>query len=189
MGAHHEMLASRRVFAFALVTQSLLIVTAWLLARVLDLEPRWGNPRRDIWIGIGGAAALGAANYLLLVHGPHNWIVAGVRAVYHEVLIPLFSRFSPFSIVVIGVFAGIGEEWLFRGVLQPVIGLFATSVLFGLAHVGNRSMAAFGVWAAGMGFLLGVLAQVTGGLIAPMVAHGVYDMLALAYIRRGAMRA
>jgi membrane protease YdiL (CAAX protease family) len=42
------------------------------------------------------------------------------------------------------------------------------------------------VWASGMGFVLGTLANVTGGLTAPMVAHGLYDMLALEYIRRGA---
>jgi hypothetical protein len=33
---------------------------------------------------------------------------------------------------------------------------------------------------------MGGLALLTGGLTAPMVAHGVYDMLALEYIRRGA---
>jgi hypothetical protein len=33
---------------------------------------------------------------------------------------------------------------------------------------------------------MGMLALVTGGLTAPMVAHGLYDILALEYIRRGA---
>jgi membrane protease YdiL (CAAX protease family) len=33
--------------------------------------------------------------------------------------------------------------------------------------------------------VMGGLAIATGGLIAPIVAHGVYDMLALEYIRRG----
>ena len=46
-------------------------------------------------------------------------------------------------------------------------------------------MLPFGVWAIGMGVVMGGLALVTGGLTAPMVAHGVYDMLALDYIRRG----
>lgn len=182
------MLGSRRVLALALFTQGLLIGTAWVTSRLLDLPPRWGDPRRDIAIGSAGAVALALANYLLLLHGPRNWAVGGVRAVYHEVLIPLFSRFGIPSIIIVGTAAGIGEEWLFRGVLQPMAGLAAASVLFGLAHVGNRSMLAFGVWATGMGFLLGALAEATGGLIAPMVAHGVYDMLALAYIRRGALR-
>lgn len=183
------MIASRRVLALALVTQSLLLATAWVASRLLDLPPRWGDPPRDVAIGLAGAVALAAANYLLLLYGPRNWVVGGVRAVYHEVLIPLFSRFSMPSIVVIGVFAGVGEEWLFRGVLQPMTGLAIASVLFGLAHIGNRSMLAFGVWATGMGLLLGALALATDGLIAPIVAHGVYDMLALAYIRRGALKA
>jgi membrane protease YdiL (CAAX protease family) len=182
-------MASRRVFVLALLTQSLLIVAAWTLSQLLDLPPRWGNPRRDVLTGLAAAAGLAAANYLLLVHGPRTWVIAGVRAVYHEVLIPLFSRFGTTSIVVIGVVAGVGEEWLFRGVLQPLAGLVFASVMFGLAHIGNRTMMAFGVWATGMGFLLGLLAQATGGLTAPIVAHGVYDMLALAYIRRGALRA
>jgi membrane protease YdiL (CAAX protease family) len=181
-------MASRRVFTLALLTQTLLIASAWALAALLNVPPQWGNVARDAWIGLGGAVALALANYLLLAHGPQNWVVRGVRAVYHEVLVPLFSRFSPGSIVVIGALAGFGEEWLFRGVLQPAVGLVPASVLFGLAHIGNRTMVAFGVWATGMGFLLGGLAQATGGLVAPMVAHGVYDMLALAYIRRGALR-
>ena len=64
------------------------------------------------------------------------------------------------------------------------VGLVVASIVFGFAHVGNRSMIAFGVWATGMGLLLGGVALTTGGLIAPMVAHGVYDILALEYIRR-----
>jgi membrane protease YdiL (CAAX protease family) len=182
------MMAARRVFALALLTQSLLIATAWTMSRLLDLAPQWGRVPRDIGIGLAGAAALAVANYLLLVHGPSNWLVRGVRAVYHEVLVPLFARFDALSILVIGAMAGIGEEWLFRGVLQPVAGVLVASLLFGLAHVGNRGMLVFGVWAAGMGFLLGALAHATGGLTAPIVAHGVYDMLALAYIRRGALK-
>lgn len=181
-------MAARRVFALALITQSLLIVTAWAISRALDLSPQWGVVPRDIAIGLAGAAALAVANYVLLLHGPSNWLVRGVRAVYHEVLVPLFARFDALSIIIIGAMAGIGEEWLFRGVLQPLAGLMVASLLFGLAHVGNRGMFAFGIWAAGMGLLLGALAQATQGLTAPIVAHGVYDMLALAYIRRGALK-
>jgi hypothetical protein len=90
--------------------------------------------------------------------------------------------------VLIGIAAGIGEEWFFRGVLQPVVGLTASSLLFGLAHVGSSKMVPFGLWATAMGFVLGGLAIVTGGLLAPIVAHGVYDIVALEYIRRGAQQ-
>jgi membrane protease YdiL (CAAX protease family) len=39
-------------------------------------------------------------------------------------------------------------------------------------------MLAFGVWATGMGAVLGGLALVTGALLAPMTAHACCDMLA-----------
>jgi CAAX protease family protein len=182
-------MAARRVFALALLTQGLLILTAWALARLMNLPPRWGDPSRDVALGLAGAIVLALANYLLLVHGPANWLVGGVRAVYHEVLVPLFSRFDTLSIIVVGAVAGIGEEWLFRGIVQPLFGWVIASLMFGFAHVGGRSMLPFGVWASGMGFVLGALAYATGGLTAPMIAHGVYDILALAYIRRGAHNA
>ena len=70
--------------------------------------------------------------------------------------------------------------------MQPTLGLVPASVLFGLAHVGGARMLPFGVWATAMGFALGGLAIATGGLVAPIVAHGVYDIVALEYIRRGA---
>jgi membrane protease YdiL (CAAX protease family) len=145
----------------------------------------WGQPIRDLAIGLVAAALLAAVNYWLLARAPENWIVRGVRTVYDEMLIPLFARLDRPGLVAIGAAAGLGEEWLFRGVLQPVLGFWLTSLLFGLAHVGGIRMLPFGVWATGMGLVMGGLAIATGGLIAPIVAHGVYDMLALEYIRRG----
>lgn len=179
-------MSPRRIFGLALGTQSLLIVAAWLISRVMDITAPWGDPVKDTAIGLVAAVALAIANYLLLMRAPQNWLVNGVRAVYDEVLVPLFSRLGPVSVIVLGAAAGLGEEWLFRGVVQPVFGLLAASVAFGLAHVGGLRMLPFGIWASVMGLALGGLAIATGGLIAPIVAHGVYDMLALEYIRRGA---
>jgi len=178
-------MSPRQILILALATQCLLAALAWGASRLIDLTPRWGEPRRDVAIGLACAVLLAAMNYVLLVRAPANWLVDGVRSVYEEVLVPLFARQSVVGIVLLGAAAGIGEEWLFRGVLQPTVGLVLASLIFGLAHVGGARMLAFGVWATAMGFLMGGLAIATGGLIAPMIAHGVYDMLALAFIRRG----
>lgn len=178
-------MSPRRVLVFALATQGLLIAIAWGASRIMRLSPVWGQPIRDLAIGLVTAVLLAAVNYWLLARAPGNWIVRGVRAVYDEMLIPLFARLDRPGIVAIGAAAGLGEEWLFRGVLQPVLGYWLTSLIFGLAHVGGIRMLAFGIWATGMGLVMGGLAIATGGLIAPIVAHGVYDMLALEYIRRG----
>ena len=96
---------------------------------------------------------------------------------------PLFDRIRLWQIVVISLIAGAGEELLFRGVLQPVVGLAASSLIFGAVHVGGRGFVGYGVWAALIGMFLGWLATATGGLLSPIVAHAVYDALALAFIR------
>jgi membrane protease YdiL (CAAX protease family) len=180
------MVSPRRILIVALLTQGALVALAWWSSRALDLPPQWGDPARDTATGVGVALALAVVNYLMLTRAPANWLTSGVREVYHSTIVPLFGRLRPLGVVAIGIAAGVGEEWLFRGVLQPLVGLLASSLLFGAAHVGGSRMLPFGVWAAAMGLIMGGLAAMTGGLIAPMVAHGVYDMLALEYIRRGA---
>jgi uncharacterized protein len=173
-----------RVLRLGLATQGALVALSWWAARMLDLPPRWGVPLRDALIGLSVAATLAVINHALLTRSPANWLVSGMRAVYHDTILPLFGSLPRPGALALGAAAGIGEEWLFRGVVQPVVGIVLASVLFGLAHVGGFRMLPFGVWAMCMGFVLGGLAAVTGGLIAPIVAHGVYDMLALEYIRR-----
>ena len=181
-------MTSRKVLLVALATQGGLILVSWWCARAFDLPPRWGLPERDIAVGVVAAAGLAAVNHTLLTRAPSNWIVDGVRAIFHDTIVPLFGSLGPLSAVAIGAAAGVGEEWFFRGIVQPIVGVAPASVLFGLAHVGGMRMLPFGVWATGMGLIMAALAVVTGGLLAPIVAHGVYDMLALHYIRRTANR-
>ena len=95
----------------------------------------------------------------------------------------MFANLSVTEIAVISAVAGIGEELLFRGVLQSELGLFSASVLFGLAHMGGGGTLAFGCWVMVMGGMLGILAIVTEGLLAPIIAHAVYDAAAMSYIR------
>ena len=65
-----------------------------------------------------------------------------------------------------------GEELLFRGALQPLLGFWITAALFGLLHGGTaprfRSWALF---ALASGLLLGGLAVYTDNLLAPMLCH------------------
>jgi uncharacterized protein len=180
------MTSAHRILLLALLTQGTLIAASWWCSRTFNLPPQWGAPVRDTLLGVALAVVLAVGNWLLLTRAPPNWLVDGVRATYHDTIVPLFGTLPPVGVVLIGAAAGVGEEWLFRGILQPVIGLATASVLFGVAHVGGRRMLPFGVWATVMGVVMGTLAILTDGLIAPIVAHGVYDILALEYIRRGA---
>ncbi|MEM1303253.1 MAG: CPBP family intramembrane glutamic endopeptidase [Planctomycetota bacterium] len=96
-------------------------------------------------------------------------------------------------LIAVSAAAGIGEELLFRGALQPLLvnwlgppaGVLLASLLFGLAHPISRLYVAL---AAGLGLYLGCLALFTGELVSAMVAHSLYDFVALCWIPRELMR-
>lgn len=92
-------------------------------------------------------------------------------------------------IMLVALAAGFGEEVLFRGALQPMFaiwltpwgGVVAAALLFGLAHPMSYSYFAA---ATLCGLYLGAVTELTGELIPAIVAHGAYDFVALAWLRR-----
>lgn len=94
------------------------------------------------------------------------------------------SGYSWFVLFLLSVFAGVGEELLFRGAVQgwlavhtgPIIAVLAASVLFGLVHYASFT---YFVIATGLGLVLGLAYAMTDSLLLVMIWHGVYDMVAL----------
>ncbi|MEE2678256.1 MAG: CPBP family intramembrane glutamic endopeptidase [Myxococcota bacterium] len=82
--------------------------------------------------------------------------------------------------LVLALLSGVAEEAFFRGALQPEVGLFAASVIFGLAHlVPRRELAPWCLFSFAAGLLLGLLFDRTGNLVAPVVAHFVVNAVNL----------
>jgi uncharacterized protein len=116
-----------------------------------------------------------------------------ITRIVEAVLVPPFRECSVMELAVLSALAGIGEELLFRGVVQTVvtiecggpsgvwIGLAVAAVLFGLLHPITPTYAAL---AGLIGLYLGGLWLISGNLLAPMIAHGLYDFLALLYLIR-----
>jgi D-aminopeptidase len=74
--------------------------------------------------------------------------------------------------------AGLGEEVLFRGGLQPTIGIIPAAVLFGFSHGGwRREMWAYVVVASLSGSILGLVYHLTGDLWIPIIAHAGHNAL------------
>jgi membrane protease YdiL (CAAX protease family) len=104
-----------------------------------------------------------------------------------EKFVPLFLDCSYFELVLISFLAGLGEEAFFRGVIQTALAdglgpwgaLVVTSVLFGLGHLITPTYA---VLAGLIGLYLGGLLMAYGNLLAVVVAHALYDFLALIYL-------
>ena len=76
--------------------------------------------------------------------------------------------------------AGVGEEILFRGAIQPLLGIWPTAIIFVLLHgyinITQYSTTVYGVFlvfvAAGFGYL-----DNSFGILAPIVAHFVFDVV------------
>ena len=90
----------------------------------------------------------------------------------------------------ISLSAGIGEELLFRGALQPILGIWWASFIFTLAHFRSGQFHSMNwqklIYAASIfivGSFLGyVFLEI--GLIAAMVTHAVVDVVSLFTARR-----
>ena len=120
-----------------------------------------------------------------------------LKETVERLVVPLFEGASFVELAVISIVAGLGEEMLFRGLLQDGLatkiggpagvwtGLIVASIVFGLAHAITRT---YVVLAAFVGVYLGLLFLVSGNLFAPIVAHALYDFVALVYLVKWSWR-
>jgi membrane protease YdiL (CAAX protease family) len=121
-----------------------------------------------------------------------------IAHILDEGIVPLFRDCRFTELAVIAALAGIGEEMLFRGVIQAAaaqqiggprgvwMGLLIAAVVFGLLHSITPTYA---VLAGSISLYLGWLWLASGNLLAPITTHGVYDFLALLYLVREKNRA
>ena len=144
----------------------------------------------------------GAPIPLQVIWGVTASLIFSIPVVALILRMPLFLRLRDHSIarsrmldltglnpVWISLFAGIGEEILFRGAIQPLLGLWVTSLMFALAHIQPnqyRSMTTGTIWYAGFVFLASLLLGSIyehGGLVAVMAFHVTADLVGLLTLR------
>lgn len=103
----------------------------------------------------------------------------------HVELRPFARELSPLAIVVLALLSSLGEELLFRGLLQPWLGLWVQALLFGLAHqLPGPSRWIWAGWAFLVGLALGALFELTGSLLGPLAAHALVNGLNLSFLKR-----
>lgn len=95
-------------------------------------------------------------------------------------------NFSLQEILFLSFCAGVGEEIVFRGMIQPWLGILTTSFMFIALH-GYMSYSSwpkviFGLILFAVGTILGILGEYLG-LLAAIVAHIIYDVIAFQRIQ------
>jgi membrane protease YdiL (CAAX protease family) len=180
-------------FAMAVVVEGGLALAALIIAWIFrvslrDMLPEPGAPLVSAIVRGLLATLPMLVIFWLLVNS--NWpMMRQLRTQVQWLIDEMFPSRSIAQFAMVAILAGVGEELLFRGALQsilgnwtsPVIGLVITSLLFGLAHALSKL---YFLFAVAVGAFLGWMTLKYNDLVAPMVAHGVYDFLALAYLSR-----
>jgi uncharacterized protein len=143
-----------------------------------------------------GLGALAVLPPLGMLYACLRWPVGPLRELVQmvdDVLVPLFRDWSLLDFAAISLLAGLGEEMLFRGVVQagaaewlgpargPWLALALSAVLFGLAH---PLSATYALLAGLIGLYLGAIWLASGNLLVPVVAHAGYDFIALVLLTR-----
>jgi hypothetical protein len=177
----------------ALLFEGGLAVAACVVGMFMKIPP-W---QRIVWkpadVALGLAATVPLVIGLFLLRRIQSGPLGRLNSAVDDMLVPLFAQCSILQLALISAVAGIGEELLFRGVLQPLLigwlgiaaGLCLASVVFGLLHAVT---AAYALLATLVGAYLGWLALSTGNLLVPIIAHGLYDFVALVYLIRAVPR-
>jgi membrane protease YdiL (CAAX protease family) len=168
----------------ALFYGSLTVAAAlWSALRGLDLSLFGNSAASAVLLGASTAAAtvsLGLLAYRLL---------PVLREIAEELAPRLLDGASYGGLALVAVFSGVGEETFFRGVIQQEFGLVIASLVFGLVHVGpDRRYLVWTAWAVLAGFVFGAIYDVTGGLLAPILAHSGHNAATLLLWKRSRKR-
>jgi membrane protease YdiL (CAAX protease family) len=164
-------------------------VLGWLLHRPFWQQLRWEPSQLA---SAAAATVLMVGCFFVCMHS--TWRpLARIRRISHKILAPLFAPCTILDLALVSALAGIGEEALFRGVVQeqlsgwlgPWLALGVASLLFGLVHAITPG---YVLLAAAFGAILGTMWLQSHNLLAPILAHGLYDFIALVILTRDARR-
>lgn len=179
-------------FTMACYFEGCLILVAVVLGWIAGIAPfvHLHFSERAIIYGIMGTAPLFLL-FLALYRLPFD-ALREIHQILDETLGASLQRCHWTDLLVLASIAGIAEELLFRGVIQPWMesswgmsaGLLGNNILFGLVHAVTPLYA---LLAGLVGIYLGLFLDYGGtrNLLTPMVIHAAYDFLAFLVILRG----
>ena len=161
-------------------------------------------------VAVGWGALRGNPNVFVLASVPRHTLAGIGAGCLFAVVVVFFSRFTVHRFEwartidrefreILGPMGGgerfllaaassVGEEFFFRGALLPYLGLWASSAVFALPHIGpSWKFLPWTVTSFFVGVVFGKLFLLGGDLAGPICAHFLINLINLRYItaRRG----
>ncbi|MGR9107330.1 MAG: CPBP family intramembrane glutamic endopeptidase [Gammaproteobacteria bacterium] len=190
MAAPEPKLPNRRDFLnMAFWFEGSMIGVAWLIGWFVDVNPiaNLSVEGDALFWGIIGTFPLFLL-FLLFYRFPVGPLHP-IKNSLLEILGPVLSRCGWHELLILAIVAGVSEEILFRGLLQPWFeavtgvygGLVLSNVVFGLLHWLTPMYALI---AGLIGMYLSYMMDFTGSryLLTPVVIHALYDFLAFVIV-------
>ena len=170
-----------RFVLFAAFFYGLLTASAVLWASLRGFDLRLAGDPLALSLALGAVTAVVTVSLGLLAYR----LLPALRQIAGELAPRLVDGADFGSLILVSVFSGVGEETFFRGAVQQEFGIVVASLLFGLVHVGpDRRYLLWTLWAVLAGFLFGGLYDLTGGLLAPILAHTAHNAATLLLWKR-----
>jgi CAAX protease family protein len=178
-------------FKSACYFEASLILLAVLLGWVANIDPFENIYFSEAAVAYGVMGTIPLFLMFLALEQMQGKSVANIRKLLLNTLGPGLHRYHWTDLFILAAIAGVSEELLFRGVIQPWIesswgitaGLIGSNIVFGLVHAVTPLYA---VLAALVGIYLGLSLDYGGdrNLLIPIIIHGFYDFLAFVALMR-----
>jgi len=182
---------TKNFFKQACIFEGSLIGLALILGWLADINPFASLYFSETAFLHGIIATLPIFIIFLALYQLNIKSLTKIKTLLLDMLGPILLRYHWTDLLILAAIAGISEEILFRGVIQPwmesswgmLTGLIVSSILFGLVHAVTLL---YFLLAALMSAYLGLLLDIEASrnLLIPIVTHGFYDFLAFLVIAR-----
>ncbi|NOS72979.1 MAG: CPBP family intramembrane metalloprotease [Methyloglobulus sp.] len=182
---------SGKFFKNACLFEAALILVAVILGWLSGINPFATLHYSETAILYGILGTIPLFLLFLLLEQISTESVATIRHFLLETLGSALHRHHWADLFMLAAIAGISEEILFRGVIQPwmesswgiTAGLIGSNILFGLVHAITPL---YTILAVLVGIYLGLSLDYGGdrNLLTPIIIHGLYDFLAFLALMR-----
>ncbi len=172
-------------FKAACLFEASLILVALILGGLANINPFASLQFSSTALVLGVIGTLPLFLMFLALEKLQGDSIVNIRKLLLQTLGANLHRYHWSDLLTLAAIAGISEELLFRGVLQPMMesffgltaGLIGSNIIFGLVHAVTPLYA---IMATIVGIYLSLSMDYSGerNILTPIVIHGLYDFLA-----------